>query len=431
MTWTDTHTSFLFLATACLGVALTLNALRPPRTGRATLIAGFFASWLTIELAVHHLVWQLALTVVFVALGALRAWPGWLALALTVTSWGLMLRLWLDARRTSRTMRAALDGLVAPGRWPRVPLEKLWFPFRPLRSGVSVTRDVVFARRGSLALKLDVYAPSTPGVGRPAIVQIHGGAWVIGDKREQGLPLLNHLAANGWVGFNVNYRLSPRATFPDHLVDVKEAVAWVREHAARFGVDPGFIAATGGSAGAHLAAMVALTPGAERFQPGFEDADTSVQAAVLFYGVYDFTDRLGVLPPEFRYGLLRKHVMKRSPDDDRAAFLDASPLEHVGPHAPPTFVIHGDRDTLAPVDYARLLVERLREAGVRVAYAELRGAQHAFDVFASPRTVRTVAAVERFLAAMRDRQLVEPAMDSDPAASDHGRLDYPEQGRHS
>jgi acetyl esterase/lipase len=107
------------------------------------------------------------------------------------------------------------------------------------------------------------------------------------------------------------------------------------------------------------------------------------------------------MPPEFRYGLLRKQVMKVSPDEDPAAFLDASPLEHVSPDAPPTFVIHGDRDTLAPVEYARLLVEQMQDAGAHVAYSELRGAQHAFDVFASPRTVRTVAAVERFLAAVR------------------------------
>lgn len=401
MHWTDDHTAILFLAVACVGTGLTYNALRPRRGGRATLLAGFFASWLTIELAVHHLVWQFGVVVAFVALGALNSWPGWLALVLTLASWAVMLRLWLEGRRTSRTVRAALDGIVPPGPWPRVPLEKIWFPFLPRRRGVVRTRDVVFAERGDLRLRLDIYAPARADTRRrPAIVQIHGGAWVIGDKREQGLPLLNHLAANGWVGFNVNYRLSPLATFPEHLVDVKQAIAWIRAHAEEYGVDPDFIAVTGGSAGGHLAAMLAFTPGIARFQPGFEDADASVQAAVLFYGVYDLTDRLGVMPPEFRYGLLRKHVLKASPDDDPGAFLDASPLEHVGQDSPPTFVIHGDQDTLAPVEYARLLTDHLRRAEVPVAYAELRGAQHAFDVFASPRTVRTVAAVERFLATM-------------------------------
>lgn len=401
MTWSNTYTAYLFLGASLLGTAFTYNALRPRRSGRAMLLAGFFASWLTIELAVHHLVFQFAMVCTLVALGGLSEWPGWLALLITAASWAAMLRLWLDGRQTSTTLRAALDGFIEPGPWPRVPLDKLWFPFHPRRQGVTVTRNVAYATRGARSLKLDVFTPKTPGTRQPAIIQIHGGAWIVGDKREQGLPLLNHLAANGWVGFNVNYRLSPKATFPEHLIDVKEAVAWVRAHAEEYGVDPDFIAVTGGSAGGHLAAMVALSPGLDRFQPGFEHADTSVQAAVLFYGVYDFTDRLGIMPPEFRYGLLRKQVMKCSPDEDHAAFLDASPLEHVSSSAPPTFVIHGDRDTLAPVEYARLLVEDMRTAGSRVAYAELRGAQHAFDVFASPRTVRTVAAVERFLAGVR------------------------------
>ena len=406
MSWILSYTGHIFLAVALVGTALSYNALHPRRRGRATLIAGFFASWLTIELAVHQLVLQMFFVVAFIALGALRVWPGWVALALTAGSWAMMVRVWMEGRRTSETMRSALAGIAAPGPWPRVPLEKIWFPFRPLRRGVSLTRNVTFAERSGRPLKLDIYAPDHVGALRPAIVQVHGGAWIVGDKREQGLPLLNHLAANGWVGFNVNYRLSPKATFPDHLVDVKEAVAWVRANAEKYGVDPNFIAVTGGSAGGHLAAMVALTPGLSRFQPGFEEANTSVQAAVLFYGVYDFTDRLGIMPAEFRYGLLRKRVMKASPDTDRGAYLDASPIEHVGPDAPPTFVIHGDNDTLAPVEYARLLVERLRDSGVETPYAELRGAQHAFDVFASPRTVRTVAAVERFLTAVHERRTV-------------------------
>ncbi len=105
--------------------------------------------------------------------------------------------------------------------------------------------------------------------------------------------MLSHLAANGWVCFNLNYRLSPGATFPDHLVDLKAGLAWIREHADQWGIDPNFIAVTGGSAGGHLAALMGLTANDPEYQPGFEDADTSLQAAVPIYGVYDFTSRLG------------------------------------------------------------------------------------------------------------------------------------------
>ena len=156
-------------------------------------------------------------------------------------------------------------------------------------------RNIEFARVGGRHLRLDVTVPTAPvpagRARRPALMQIHGGGWVIGDKREQGLPLLNHMAAQGWVGFNVNYRLSPGVAFPDHLIDLKRGLAWIQEHADEYGIDPDFICVTGGSAGGHLTALMGLTANDPAYQPGFEAADTSVAAAVPFYGIYDFTDR--------------------------------------------------------------------------------------------------------------------------------------------
>src|SRR5690606_22042543 len=127
----------------------------------------------------------------------------------------------------------------------------------------------------------------------------HGGGWVIGDKREQGLPLLRHMAAQGWVGINVNYRLSPGATFPEHLDDLKAALAWIKEHADEYGIDPSFVCVTGGSAGGHLSSLLALA----------ESDD--VAGAVPFYGVYDFTPHgaMGADPDLFRK-LLEPIVMK-------------------------------------------------------------------------------------------------------------------------
>ena len=86
----------------------------------------------------------------------------------------------------------------------------------------------------------------------PVLLQIHGGGWTIGDKRQQALPLMMHLSRRGWICVAANYRLSPRATFPEHLIDVKQALRWVRENIAEYGGDPGFVAITGGSAGGHL-----------------------------------------------------------------------------------------------------------------------------------------------------------------------------------
>ena len=183
-------------------------------------------------------------------------------------------------------------------------------------------------------------------------------------------------------------------------MDLKRALAFIREHAAEYGVDPGFVAVSGGSAGGHLAAMLALTA----YQPGFEDADTSVQAAVPFYGVYDFTNRNATMPPQFRDWFLQPLVVKAFYDDEPERFADASPLDRLHPDVCPVFVVHGDNDTLAPVEDARLFVDRLREVSDEpVVYLELRGAQHAFDVFTSIRTRRVVRAVGRFLEAVRRR----------------------------
>ena len=168
---------------------------------------------------------------------------------------------------------AALEVGVGAPRFPRSHIAIPWLTFH--RRDVEVVHDVPFWAGEGQTLRLDVYRPKTAGRRRPAIVQVHGGAWFIGFKEYQGIPLLTHLAQQGWVGFNVDYRLSPRVKWPTHLVDVKRAIAWVREHADEYGVDPDFIVVTGGSAGGHLAAMVGLTPGDPEYQPGFEAADAA------------------------------------------------------------------------------------------------------------------------------------------------------------
>src|SRR5690349_8356251 len=98
---------------------------------------------------------------------------------------------------------------------------------------------------------------------------------------------MNRMAQLGWVCVSVNYRLAPKYLFPTQIVDVKRAIAWVHDNIKEYGGDSSYVVITGGSAGGHLAALAALTPGLDDFQPGFEDADTSVSACVPFYGVYD------------------------------------------------------------------------------------------------------------------------------------------------
>jgi acetyl esterase/lipase len=226
---------------------------------------------------------------------------------------------------------------------------------------------------------------------------VHGGAWILGDKSQQARPLIHHLASLGWVCVAINYRLSPRSTFPDHIVDVKRALAWVKENIAAYGGDPDFVVVSGGSAGGHLCSLAALTAGDPALQPGFEGADTSVRACVPFYGVYDFTNREGQGRADL-VGFLERLVIKQPFAEARDAFDRASPLSRVHPGAPPFLVIHGTHDTLVPVGEARTFVDRLRRtSSAPVAYVELPQAQHAFEVFSSVRTAYAIRGVARFL----------------------------------
>jgi acetyl esterase/lipase len=393
--------AIVLLVGGLISAAFTLNSYLPVRGDRRWLVASFFASWLTMELAGHHLLWQMLAALVLVALGALESWFGWLGIAISVASWMGLVVLIAQGRSSTGAVREALAPLVTDWSGNRIAWWRLITPFPFRHRAVRRLLNVEYARTAGRRLRLDIYQPRAAGANRPAVIQIHGGAWVLGDKRDQGVPIMTHLAAAGWVGFNVNYRLSPGATFPDHLIDLKRALAWIREHSDELGIDPSFIAVTGGSAGGHLTALMALTANDPRYQPGFEQADTTVQAAVPFYGIYDFTNRLGTHPRGFFRGLLEPYVMKAFFSEEPERFREASPLDRVRPDAPPFLIIHGDRDTLAPLADARLFVERLRAVSkAPVMYAELRGAQHAFDVFVSPRSVPVIEGVERFLAAV-------------------------------
>jgi acetyl esterase/lipase len=412
----STLAAWTLLFAGILGLAFTVNAFAPIRRSRWLVVPSSLISMLAAELAAQHLLWQVIGVGALVLLGALDRWMGWVGLTLSSASWIGLLALVMKGRGAASPIAAALQELGAPSAPFDMHYARLLNPL-PLRfDRKRVHRNVEYARAAGRRLRLDIHFPPESFTGpRPAVVQVHGGGWVVGDKREQGRPLLAHLATRGFVGFNVNYRLSPGATFPDHLVDIKRAIAWIREHAAELRVDAGFIAVTGGSAGGHLAAMAALTAHEPRFQPGFETADTTVQAAIPLYGIYDLANHSARHAPGFHDMLLEPLVIKAFFAEEPEKFVDASPIAHVGPHAPPFFVIHGDRDTMAPLADARDFVAALREVSHQpVLFAEIGGAQHAFDVFVSPRSLPVIQGVARFLEHLYAHQHPTRAVPVDP-----------------
>lgn len=326
---------------------------------------------------------------------------------------------WRTVRAVDRELRDEIPGEPPKSRFPRSHL--VLPPLMLFARSVSRERGIVFHEEAKRRVRLDVYRPraaAADGEARPAVIQVHGGGWILGSRSEQGIPLLNHLATNGWIGFNVDYRLSPRATLPEHVIDVKRAIAWVREHAEDLGVDPERICLTGGSAGGHLTALAALTADDRSLQPGFEDADTSVAAAVPFYGVYDLVDESRFYYPELREWLFERVVVKRKLADAPELFRSVSPVHRVHPDAPPFLIFHGEDDTLVPVEDARTFARRLEDISRnRTLYVELPGAEHAFDLFPSLRTARVVEGIERFL-----RAVVEPPPSDEAEASAPERM---------
>jgi len=427
-----------FLAVSLVGAWFTVNAYRPSRRWQL-LTLSFFAGWFTGELAVFHIAWQVAATVLFVWLGALESWAGIAGLVITLASWAGLLGLQLVSGRSARAMEDALrEGLgpgyrsrIAPGLAERLaersPRRHLMLPFYLRDRHVERVKNIRYAPDAGRRHLLDVWRPRSGAHKAPVLLQLHGGAWMVGDKGQQALPLMLHVAAEGWVCVAANYRLSPRASLPDHLVDCKLALRWIREHIAEYGGDPDFVVVTGGSAGGHLAALLALTPNDPEFQPGFEGADTSVTACVPFYGVYDLVevfdprDRAGARGERLGHWFARR-IAGATVEEDPDRFKRYSPMAHVGPHAPPFFVIHGRNDNLVPVEQARRFVSTLHEvSGEPVLYAEIPGASHAFEVFHSVRTENVVNGVDRFLAwlhsAHRARRPDVPADPADPASA--------------
>lgn len=403
-------TRLLAVLGSLAGLANTVNGYRPlTKRGYPSLYA-FGFGLITSELPLQVIAAQSA------ALAALTRWlsprarrAGWL---LSAVSWLGLLGLHRAGRTADQPLTAALDGGLGAER--RSYGRQLWTP--PGAAGENVAKapgvvrmlrvfrdyatdaDIPYGEYGARNT-LDVWRHrDLPRDGRaPVLLQIPGGAWMVGSKRGQAHPLMAHLVERGWVCVSINYRLSPRSTWPDHIVDVKRALAWIKAHIAEYGGDPDWVAVTGGSAGGHLCALTALTPNDPRFQPGFADADTSVRAAVPFYGIYDFTGETALHP--LLAPALGAYVFKQSRRRFPDTYRDASPMTYLSDDAPPFFVLHGRNDTLVPVEQARAFTARLREVSSSpVAYAELPVAQHAFDIFGSPRAAHTATAVEQFLA---------------------------------
>jgi len=243
--------------------------------------------------------------------------------------------------------------------------------------GVRIEKDVDYLGPDRKE-KMDLYLPTAeaPPKGFPAVLMIHGGGWSGGDKgaaREQNIGTT--LARNGYVVASVNYVLAAKQpsfvktlaeVWPRNLHDCKTGVRFLRHHAAKYRIDPDHVGVIGGSAGGHLAAMVALTSPEDGLDPRepWGALSCRVQAAIPLYGVHDFAAfSKEPIAPDLA------EIAKR-----------ASPVTYATKDDPPLLIFHGTKDTTVPLVQSELLAAALQKAGVPGELVVVEGAPHSFHL---------------------------------------------------
>ncbi len=393
---------------AAISLWMIVSALTALRPGRRGLFAAFAypVGWAAGELPVQAIILQLAL------LGLLHWW-GWplgswlgplvliLALMVTVENAALIVVQFLSrsvvrralASSPRRPLHVARPREDAAGSWWRTMLQ---VPFHP--RNVQVIANVAYGAHPRQVL--DIWrTPLTPQ-NAPVIVYFHGGAWTFGDKREQGRPMLHEFVERGWVVVTSNYRLSPGHLWPTHIVDAKRVLGFTKKNIANYGGDPQRIVLAGGSAGGHLASLLALSEREEWLSPDQADVnDWSVRGCIALYSVLEMTGdetHWRGLGNGLRI-LLERRVVQVTLKDNLSLYEQMSPYHRITSDSPPFLVVQGGNDTLVDVNVARAFVEKFRRVALApIYYVELPLTQHAFDHTASPRTSSTLRAAVAF-----------------------------------
>lgn len=250
-------------------------------------------------------------------------------------------------------------------------------------TGMRFDQDVAYGTQ-SEAQKLDILYPSTLGAPRPAVFYVHGGGWNGGDKGddpEMMMDMIKGFAQDGFVAASINYRLDHEASFPAAVEDCKLVVRWLRAHAATYGIDTARIGVVGGSAGGHLAAMLAVTSHDDGLDGagGYATESAAVQAAASVSGPTDLSVNLRASNPKESARMVSDFLGK-APEQDKNLALRASPIHYVKKNTPPTLYVHCKDDPAIDADQSIRMAEALKKAGAPAQLLMLEGKNHGSDM---------------------------------------------------
>ncbi len=239
---------------------------------------------------------------------------------------------------------------------------------------VSIKEGIVIGEGGGRSLKADIFLPPLEEKNRPAVLFIHGGGWIEGDRSQlRGYGIL--LARLGFVCMCNSYRLSNESIWPAQIQDVNCAIRYLRANATDLGLDPDRIGVSGNSAGGHLSLMAAATNYDQIFEGegGSNEVSSEIKAVCAIYPPTTIRQLEMLNPLENAFLMLMGKEAKKE-DYDKA-----SPLNYVTEDYPPCMLIHGSTDSVVRLKDSTKFYEKLIEFNRPASLHIFSEEEHAFD----------------------------------------------------
>jgi acetyl esterase/lipase len=242
---------------------------------------------------------------------------------------------------------------------------------------VETIPDVVYGHKDGLAMTFDVVKPKANANGAAVIFMVSGG-WVSNYRPpQQAATQFKDLLDKGFTLIAVRHGSSPKYLIPEIVSDVRRAVRFIRYNAKQWGVDPNRLGVFGGSAGGHLALVLgtASDDGDPNAKEDFMKESDRVASVVAYFPPVDLRPLARGLNPPPTGGTLDRFPALNF-EKEKAA--DYSPIVHVSPDDPPTLLIHGDKDSLVPVNNSKVVHEAFQKNNVKTQLIIIEGAEHGF-----------------------------------------------------